>query len=95
MSMRLSPTNEYRQKAAIVQAWQWNPGNLAAAGEIVGFLMMGGVEFHHPSGTGETTTLAIGKDEMVIQPGEWIVRDSGGAIRRCKHDVFETTYEPA
>lgn len=61
-----------------VEAIRWNPADLATAGMCVGWLMSSGVDFHHPDGSGPTTTLAIrgvnGRPDRTAQPGDWIVR---------------------
>jgi hypothetical protein len=56
---------------------QWNPGDLAHAGMMVGWLMSLGLDFRHPSGSGETTTLQVGAARP-IEPGEWVVQDYDG-----------------
>lgn len=60
-----------------VTALQWQPGDLGAAGTMVGWLMHDGVDFRHPSGAGETTTLMIRQDSsgpVLVHPGWWVIR---------------------
>lgn len=87
---------KYRKKPVVISAMQWQPGDLAAAGELVGWLMAAGCDFHHPSGGGDSTTLAIRtlEGEMLAQPGDWIIRGVQGEHYPCKPDIFEATYEP-
>jgi Protein of unknown function (DUF4031) len=68
------------RRRAGIEARQWQPGDPAAIGEMVGWLMVHGVPFHHPDGIGSTTTLAIQTTdgEKVAQPGDWIVKDARG-----------------
>jgi hypothetical protein len=73
----------YAAPGRLVDALRWEPGDLAAAGFMVGWLRGCGAEFHHPGGTGGTTTLAIrGADgtEHVAQPGDYVgaLNGSGG-----------------
>jgi DNA segregation ATPase FtsK/SpoIIIE-like protein len=72
-----NPVTAYRLKPRIVDAWQWIPGDLAAAGTVVDTLMGAGVDFRHPSGMGPTTTLLIETAEgpETAQPGDWLIRD--------------------
>ncbi|MFF9158353.1 hypothetical protein ACF1AB_39705 [Streptomyces sp. NPDC014846] len=61
------------------RAFCWQPGNLAAAGALVGYLMANGTAFDHPSGTGATTLLRLrlpGGD-LLAQPGQWLVHADG------------------
>jgi hypothetical protein len=87
----------YRKKPVVIEAMRWEPGDLAAAGEVVGWLMAHGADFHHPSGLGPTTTLAIRtlEGEMTADPGDWIIRGVKGEFYPCKPDIFAVTYEPA
>jgi hypothetical protein len=61
-----------------VEAIRWNPSDPIAAGTCIGWLMSAGADFHHPDGTGGTTTLTIrgvdGRPDRTAQPGDWIVR---------------------
>jgi hypothetical protein len=85
------------RKTAPIEAWQWRPGDLLAAGEMVGLLLASGADFHHPSGMGDTTTLAIHtlEGEMLAQPGDWIARGLRGEFWVIRADIFAATYEPA
>ena len=86
----------WRKKPVVVEAKCWQPGDLERAGEVVGWLMACGADFHHPSGLGDTTTLAIQtlEGEMTAQPGDWIVKGTRGEFYPVKPDVFADTYEP-
>ena len=85
----------YRKKPVEVHAWQWIPGDLAAAGELVGVLFAAGVFVGHPAGMGSTTTLAIHTLEgtMTAQPGDWVIRGVKGEFYPCKDEIFRQTYE--
>ncbi|MEU6340245.1 hypothetical protein ABZ883_04750 [Streptomyces sp. NPDC046977] len=82
----------YRLKPRPVDAWQWIPGDLAAAGTVVGTLLATDVDFHHPSGSGPTTTLQIGT--QVAQPNDWIVRSMTGEWTIVPAAEFALDYEP-
>ena len=87
----------WRKLPVEIEAAQWNPGDLLQAGEVVGWLMAHGADFHHPSGMGETTTLAIKtpEGEMLARPGWWVIRGVAGEFYPCDPGVFEQTYEAA
>lgn len=56
-----------------VRAIRWNPGDPLETGHLVGWLMASGAGFCHPSGIGDTTTLAIKTPdgEILAEPGDW------------------------
>jgi len=78
-----------------VEAMRWEPSDLLKAGLLVGWLMACGVDFYHPSGIGDTTTLAIKTPdgEVIADPGDWIVKGARAAFSTCKPDDFAATYE--
>lgn len=85
----------FRKRPFTVTAMQWLPGDLASAGMMVGWLMANGVEFNHPSGEGETTTLRItGPGRHTAQSGDWIVRRDDGHTFALPADEFAAAYEP-
>lgn len=87
---------KYRSKPLTVEAWQWIPGDMAAAGAVVGTLMGHGIPFCHPSGLGPTTTLQLGEGDSgpLAQPGDWLIRanDRWGIVEATD---FAGRYEPA
>lgn len=87
---------KFRKKPVIIDAKRWDPSDLGNAGTVVGWLMGHGCDFHHPSGSGGTTTLAIRtlEGEMLAQPGDWIIRGVQGEFYPCKPEIFDATYEP-
>lgn len=87
----------FRKRPVEVEAMRWIPDQFPEVGEVVGWLLAAGCDFHHPSGMGGTTTLAIRtlEGEMLALPGDWIIRGVKGEFYPCKPDIFEATYEPA
>ena len=92
----MTKPTQFRKKPVVISAMRWTPGDFGAAGALVGWLMGAGADFHHPSGGGSTTTLAIHtlEGDMLAQPGDWIIRGVQGEFYPCKPDIFEATYEP-
>jgi len=88
---------KYRKRPVVIEAARWMPDQFPEVGEVVGWLMAAGCDFHHPSGMGGTTTLAIRtlEGEMLAQPGDWIIRGVKGEFYPRKPDIFEATYEVA
>lgn len=87
---------KFRKNPVVVEAAQWNPNDPAQVGTVVGWLMASGCDFHHPSGGGGTTTLAIRtlEGDMTAQPGDWIIRGTRGEFYPCKPGPFADTFEP-
>jgi len=79
-----------------VEAIRWNPTDPVAAGTCIGWLMAAGADFHHPDGSGATTTLTIrgvnGRPDRTARPGDWIARKrrplTGTAFAVVTDDVF-------
>jgi hypothetical protein len=86
---------KFRKRPVVIEAMQWDPGDLGNAGTVVGWLMAAGVDISHPSGQGSTTTIAISTLEgvMVANPGDWIIRGVAGEFYPCRADIFQATYE--
>lgn len=91
----------YRKKPVEVEAWQWVPDDMRAAGEIVGLLMMG--ELDAPA---DVEMARIGDDKCLIfyclksnaictiAPGDWVIRESDGVgYYPCTAQMFEATYD--
>lgn len=91
----VSAPSRWRVRNAIVEAIQWNPGDLQQAGLAVGWLMASGVDFYHPDGTGETTTLAIrSPGQTTAWPGDWVIRGVTGLFFAAGDRQFREAYEP-
>lgn len=84
----------YVSKPTVVEAMQWNPGDLVQAGVVIGWLMANSVSFHHPSGHGETTTIHLAGDYRPLAPGGWIFRREDGRFYTKPDDEFRQMYEP-
>jgi hypothetical protein len=86
----------FRKRPVVIEAMRWVPGDLVMAGELIGWLIAHGGDFRHPSGMGETTTLAIRtlEGEMLAQPGDWIICGVKNELYPCREDIFAETYEP-
>jgi len=88
--------SKYRKKPVVIEAMQWDPST-PDCGRVVGWLMGAGCDFYHPSGSGDSTTLAIRtlEGEMLAQPGDWIIQGVAGEFYPCRQDIFQSTYEAA
>jgi hypothetical protein len=90
--------NHFRKKPVVVEAWQWLPDNLEAAGRVVGWLLAAGADINH-FGTGEGGAVPLNivtlEGIMRAEAGDWIIRGVKGEFYPCKPDIFEATYDPA
>ena len=85
--------SRYRKKPVVVEAMQWEPENLLQARLVVGWLKAVGADFHHPDGY----RLAIRtlEGEMLVSPGDMVIKGVQGEFYPCKPDIFAATYELA
>ena len=92
----MNEIRRYRKRPVVISALRWEPGDLASAGFMVGWLLAHRCDFRHDSGSGETTTLDIRTLEgvMTAQPGDWVIRGVAGEFYPCRPDIFDATYEP-
>jgi len=93
---RLAGPGRYRP-AAFVEAMRWEPGDPAALGAMIGWLMASGAEFYCPDGMGDKTTLDVwpSRGHKPASPGDWIVRGITGEFFPWPGETFAATYEPA
>lgn len=83
---------QYRKKAIVIEAIQFQSWNLKELAEWIGL-----VPAIKPGKNGDPEALYIRtlEGEMTVQLGDWIIKDIKGEFYPCKLDVFEATYEPA
>jgi hypothetical protein len=87
---------KFRKKPVEIEARQWVPGDMAKAGDVVGWLMAAGADHEILSGLGAKCALGLRTLEGVMEasPGDWIIRGVQGEFYPCKPDIFAATYEP-
>jgi hypothetical protein len=87
----------WRKRPVEIWAMRWDPSDPEATGAAIGWLNAGGVDFHATHGVGSSTALAIHTLEgnMIVSPGDWIIRGVQGEFYPCKPDIFAATYEEA
>jgi hypothetical protein len=85
----------FRKKPVEIEARQWLPGDMEAAGDLIGWLMAAGARHEIVRGLGASCVLSILtlEGEMEASPGDWIIRGVKGEFYPCKPDIFEATYE--
>lgn len=84
----------WRERPVVVEAARWMPDDLLRAGELVGWLVGHGADFHHPSGIGGAVMVAIRTPdgELLAGPGDWIVKGTQGEFYPVKAAVFAEAF---
>ncbi len=78
---------KFRKKLP-VEAWQWTGKHLEAAPE---WLVDAARDV---CVAGQCLLIETSKDEMVADPGDWIIRGVKGELYPIKDSIFRETYEP-
>jgi hypothetical protein len=90
---------KFRKKPVVIEAYQWKPDDMEAAGRVGAWLQMNGANFRVLESRGlYIGTLEDGADESVqvehvASPGDWIIKGVQNEIYPCKPEIFATTYE--
>lgn len=88
---------KFRKKPVVIEAKQWLPDDMEAAGRVVGWLVASGADHGISRGLGDRSVLCIRTLEGVMEamPGDWIIQGVAGEFYPCRDDIFAATYEPA
>jgi hypothetical protein len=86
---------KFRKKPVVIEARRWLPGDLASAGDVIGWIGVNSGQAECIRGLGESTVLGIHTLEGVMEasPGDWIIQGVQGEFYPCKPDIFAETYE--
>lgn len=88
-----------RYEGRPVRAMQWQPGDVTAAGPLIGWMWAVGLQPSHPCGTGETTSLKLTGDEARLTgqaeggPGSWVVQHDDGRFEVIEEPEFTRRYQ--
>lgn len=98
MSTVLIRPRRYRKRPVVVEALPVPAGPLdgterraAELGALIGFLGTGTWEINDGLGI----TIHTLEDDMVANPGDFVIRGVKGEFYPCKPDIFEQSYEVA
>lgn len=82
---------KFRKKPVVVEAFPWEPNDLAGAGRLAFWLGQNNADFIvNPD---HTLTIHTLEGDMRADKGDWIIRGVKGEFYPCKPDIFEATYE--
>lgn len=89
--------NRYRKKPVVIEAMRWIGGDTHTLTEFVGYTGWTRADIHGMSFDDSEQVIVYNKAEqqwLQVPVGHWIIRGIQGEYYPCKHDIFETTYEP-
>lgn len=78
---------KYRKKPVVIEAVQYDPND-----QIVAVRFLGGPDGPWSNNLGFRIHTLEG--DMLVKPGDWIIKGVQGEFYPCKPDIFEATYEP-
>jgi hypothetical protein len=81
--------SKFRKKPVVIEAVQYTGDNEQ---EIWRFCST--AEAHNDM-PGHWMLIPTLEGNMVVSPGDWVIRGVKGEFYPCKPDIFEATYEPA
>lgn len=81
---------KFRKKPVEVEAIQfdWNADNWRACCQFIG------AQYWEEAETPPYLLIDTLEGQMMVSPGDWIIKGVKGEFYPCKPDIFEATYEP-
>lgn len=91
--MALKPMAKFRKKPVVIDAVQFSDETRQ---EIIGWTGCRHTGMDDDGCQYETANLFIStlEGEMMVSPGDWIIKGVAGEFYPCKPDIFTATYEP-
>jgi hypothetical protein len=93
----MSGPQQFRKRPVVIEAMQWDgTDDTWAALDWCGARPVDVTKGRDDDGNKITETVqAIGtlEGDMVVTPGDWIIRGVQGEFYPCKPEIFEATYE--
>lgn len=96
-----SPSNQYRKKPVVIEAWRVSELNRSAAGDwnalpepIRIAYEKGGWVFGALKDDLRGIYVPTLEGSLFAAPGDWIIKGVKGEFYPCKPDIFEATYDP-
>lgn len=89
----------YRKKPVVIQAIQALPDNGMEVARFMGMLENTGNKIEDNLRRGfsppELFIIKTLEGDMIVRPGDWIIKGIKGEFYPCKPDIFAATYDPA
>lgn len=88
-----SKANKYRKKPVVIEAIQYTGKNEFDIGDFVGDQLV--VYMNSDSIGNACYSIAIKtlEGEMLVSPGDYVIKGISNEFYPCKPDIFEKTYE--
>lgn len=94
---------EFLAKPERVEAKQWQPGDIEAAGDVIGWLTAAGARHQILRGLGEHCVLGLQVllpqryaypvvATVEVRPGDWVIRRADGTFTSCAEQNFAEEY---
>jgi hypothetical protein len=80
---------KYRKRPVVIEAVQWNGGNINEVWDAFGAERIYGPTEANPS----WIVISTLEGDMRADVGDWIIRGVKGELYPCRNDVFTETYE--
>lgn len=77
-----------RKKPVVVEAMQFEGDNINEIARFCGDELAGQYVVE-----GEFYEIETLEGEMIVRPGDWIIRGVAGEVYPCRDDIFRQTYE--
>lgn len=90
----------YQKKPEIVDAWQWMYSTAQeetpdwATNALWQWPKTNGLSFEPQAETGPRIVIAAWNGDVVVLPGDWLIRGENGDLSACEADRFLAEYEP-
>lgn len=86
---------KYRKKPVVIEAVQFFNANVIEAQRFCPSLVTVGVDDAGAFYERANPLIPTLEGDMMVTPGDWIIRGVNGEFYPCKPDIFAKTYEPA
>lgn len=89
--------HKYRTKSTVIEA-TWYDGSANSARAVLAWMNGPGNRLKNGAiGRGKSLVILSPQSpgKVIINPGDWIVRDARGKFAPMHRDIFTRTYEPA
>ena len=89
--------DRYRKKPVEIDAMQWPVKmaafRLSAVGDVLRWVNNNGGCINAGDKYSQKAIIETLEGDMLVNPGDWIIRGVAGEFYPCKPDIFDATYE--
>lgn len=81
-----------RKKPVVVEAMRWD-GDVRSGHPVTRWINYNGGRARYTPGTVQDLYIETLEGNMVVSPGDYVIRGVNGEFYPCKPDIFAKTYE--